>query len=173
MRKALILFLLFFSGCGYTTKAFLGNEKIYVEPVVNSVSITAEDRAYSRYRSYPILIEKALTNQIISEFNIRGGFKVAGKEQASYKLESTIYDYKKETLRYSDAYDVDEQRLRLYVKLKLYDPENKIIKEKTVVGETTYFLKGSLAKSESAAMQDLIEDTARRIVEAISEEWAW
>lgn len=173
MRKTLVVLLLFLLGCGYTTRVFVTDEKIYVKPVVNNISITAETRAYAQYKSYPILIEKTLTNDIISEFNIRGAFKVANEAEASYKLECIVYDYKKEALRYSDADDVSEQRLRLYVKLKLYDAGDKIVKEKTVVGETTYFLTGTLAKSESAAMEEVIDDTARRIVEAISEEWQW
>ena len=92
---------------------------------------------------------------------------------ASYRLESSIYEYRKEALRYSETDRIEEQRLRLYARIKVYDSANELIQEKAIVGDTTYFLSGPYAKSESAAIDDLVADTARRIVEAVSEEWQW
>jgi hypothetical protein len=170
MIKIILVFLML-TGCGYTTRLAVREEKIYIKPALNDISIAFEERAYSEYTSYPLLIEKRLTNTLISEFNIRGAFKVGSEDEASLRLECRIFDYKKESLRYSASDDITEQRLRLYTTIKLFDHDDQVVEEKTIVGDTTYFLTGSYAKSESAAIGDLIEDTARRIVEAVSEEW--
>lgn len=171
--KTLIFFLfLLLSSCGYTTQLSTRKGGIYVKPVVNRIVIASEDRAYSGYSSYPILLEKKLTNSVINEFNIRGGqFTVPNNSPDSYTLECSIYDYRREALRYTDDDSVSEQRLRLYVKVKFYDSDDEIIKEKEIVGEATYFLSGSYAIPESEAIRNLTDDSAKRIVETVSQDW--
>ena len=142
-----------------------------MKPVINKIVIASEDRNYSEYSSYPILLEKKLTNSIISEFNIRGTFSVVKDSSDAYTLECDIYDYKREALRYSDTDAVTEQRLKLYVKLKFYDFRDEMVKEKDILGETAYFLSGPYAVSESKAIENLIGDSAKRIVEAVSQDW--
>ncbi|MCK5289104.1 MAG: hypothetical protein KAJ14_10480, partial [Candidatus Omnitrophica bacterium] len=94
---------------------------------------------------------------------------VVNNDNEALKLICEITDYKKEALSYSkeNRDEVSEQRLRLYVKIKLVDVSGEILKDKIIVGETTYFLTGS----ETAAQEDLIEDTARRVLESVVEEW--
>ena len=171
MRKNIVLLLIFvFMGCGYTTRGFIyKTSKILIEPITNKIDITSEDRKYSGYTTYPILIENRLTNKIVNKFNIDGNLKVVNNDNEALKLICEITDYKKEALSYSkeNRDEVSEQRLRLYVKIKLVDVSGEILKDKIIVGETTYFLTGS----ETAAQEDLIEDTARRVLESVVEEW--
>ncbi len=170
--KGFFIFCLLLVGCGYTTRGFVYNEKsIYISPVVNKVNITEETRAYSSYVSYPILLEKRLTNSLINKFSIESSLKVASTSQDSLNLECQILNYTKEPLRYSNDDRVSEQRLRLVIHFILRDKDGNLLKEKDIIGETTYFLSGVNAKSESEAWTDLIEDTARRIVEAVVEKW--
>ncbi len=159
-------------GCGYTTRGFVydGNTLI-IEPAVSKIDITSESRRYSNYTSFPILIENRLTNELVNRFNIDGGLKVVNTDPKALKLSCEVYEYNKATLRYTDSDDVKEQRLRLYVRMKLVDSEGEDLKVKTIIGETEYFLSGANSKSETAAQIDLIEDTARRILEAVVEEW--
>ena len=172
MKKFIFLCFLLIAGCGYTTRAFLYKEKtIYVTPVVNKVNITSEKRAYSSYNTYPILVEKRLTNALINKFNVDGNLKVVDTKGSSLDLQCKIQNYDKEALRYADNDNVTEQRLRLYVHCDLYDEQGKLIKKRDVIGETTYFLSGKLVKTELSAQTDLIDDTARRIVEAVVEKW--
>ncbi|MCM8824381.1 MAG: LPS assembly lipoprotein LptE [Candidatus Omnitrophica bacterium] len=172
IKKLIWLFLLLFISCGYTTQMYLYRGKsIYIKPVVNNVNITREDRTYSSYSPYPLLLDKDLTNAIITRFNIDGHLKVVSSEEADLRLETYINNYEKEALRYTDTDEVSEQRLRLHVKIVLFDFQNNIIKENNIVGETSYFLSGSLAKSEANACLDLVDDTARRIIEMVIEEW--
>jgi len=173
MNKIFVLLIvLIMSGCGYTTRGFIySDDTIIIDPVVNKIDITSEDREFSGYTSYPRLIENRLTNELVRRFNIDGSLKVVSEDPESLKLTCTINDYTKETLRYTDSDDVEEQRLRLHVHVKLVSSEGKVLKDKVIAGETTYFLSGTRQKSESSAQTDLIEDTARRIIESTSEEW--
>lgn len=169
MKNFLVLLLLIMVGCGYTTRGFIyAEDTIIIKPVINKVDITSESRKYSDYTSFPILIENRLTNEIVSKFNIEGNLKVVSEDINALKLVCTVNDYSKETLRYTDSDVVNEQRLRLHVHIKLTSGEGKVLQDKRVVGETTYYLAGV---SESAAQLDLIDDTARRICEAVTEAW--
>ncbi len=170
MKQILFTLCLLTLGCGYTTKAFIGSGTIYVKPVENNIQITREKRAYSDYQSYPILIEKQLTNAVVDEFRIRSNYTITSNNIGVNTLECSIIDYKREALQYDDFDEVTEQRLRLHVKFKYYNAE-EVLKEKTIVGEASYYLEGTYATSESDAFEELIEDTARRIVEAIADDW--
>jgi outer membrane lipopolysaccharide assembly protein LptE/RlpB len=172
MKKLVILFFIILSGCGYTTRGLIQSEKnIVITPVVNNISITPEGRRYSDFTTYPILIEKKLTNVITNKFNIDGHLKVSDSQKDALKLSCVVTDYKRETTRYTNTEDVKEQKLRLTVHMKLINAQDQTIKEKDVVGETSYFLSGLNSMTETNAQDELIEDTARRIVEAVIEEW--
>lgn len=169
MKNFLVLLLFFIVSCGYTTRGFIYTESsIIIKPAVNKINITSQDRKYSDYVSFPILIENKLTNALVSKFNIDGNLKVVNQSNKALTLVSTVTNYDRETLSYDDINDPDEQRLRLSVQVKLISPEGKILQDRVVVGETTYVLD---TKNESAAQLDLIDDVARRICEAVTEAW--
>ncbi|MDD5583587.1 MAG: LPS assembly lipoprotein LptE [Candidatus Omnitrophica bacterium] len=166
------LCLLSVYGCGYTTKGFMYDRStIMIVPVTNKISITSENRNYASYQSSPVLIEKRFTSALVNKFNIEGHLKVVSSETDALKLECAITQYLKEAVRFTDSDDVKEERLRLIVYMKLYNSKGEIIKEHEVSGESNYFLAGSHRKSESVAQAELIDDAARRIVEAVIEEW--
>ncbi len=166
--KYCLFFLLFLSNCGYTT--FLGEIKnIYVKPVINSIKITKEERAYKEYNLYPLFLDKLLTNRLVEEINLRGAYST--KVSDAYLLKCEIYDFKAEGLRYSDSDEVSEQRLKLYVKVKLFSPQSKLLKKRVIVGQTTYFLSGPYRISQEDAYRNLVKDTAQRIVEFILSDW--
>jgi len=173
MKKSLIFYLFFLIvGCGYSTRGAKYKESaIIIVPATNKIDITSESRKYSGYFSFPILIENRLTNELTNKFNIDGNLKVVSEDPQALKLECEVVSYDKETLRYTDSDEVKEQRLRLRVDIKLTDPQGKALRQQQVMGEATYFLTGSGSKSESAAQNDLIDDTARRILEAVVEAW--
>ncbi len=181
MKKFLVLLFLIIVGCGYTTRGFVYTQStIIIKPVINNIDISSENRKYSDYTSFPILIENRLTNEIVSKFNIEGNLKVVSEDPNALVLVCTVNDYSRDTLRYNNADEVDEQRLRLNTHIKLTDGDGKILQEKSVSGEATYYLEDPntnsndgvvVRRSESAAQLDLIDDTARRICEAVTEEW--
>lgn len=173
MKKNLILVLvLFFVSCGYTTSGSMyAGKKIVIKPVENSIDITSESRQYANYETYPILIENKLTNRIIKDFKREGSLKVVSVGVDALKLTGVITDYRKETLTYTDSEDVEEQRLRLYVDVKLYSASGEVLQNKRVTGEVSYFLSGAKATTETAAQTNLVNDTARRISESVIEQW--
>ena len=173
MFKLFVLFILVaMSSCGYTTRGTIYKEKtIVITPAVNKIDVTLENRDTAGYANFPLLLENRLTNTLVSKFNIDGNLKVVSQDPRALNLTCAIVNYEKEALRYTSAADVEEQRLRLYVEMKLTSPEGKILVEKTAVGETSYFLSGPSQKSETAAQADLVEDTARRIYEAVIQQW--
>ena len=172
MKRLLVIICLVFVGCGYTTRGFhYDGNSIIIKPVANKIDITSESRRYSGYGTYPVLIENRLTNILVNKFNIDGGLKVVNDDPRALRLTCTITDYKKETLRYTDSDDVEEQRLRLYVRMQLQGVDGDTLQKKTIIGEASYFIVGPNQRSETAAQVDLIDDTARRIVEAVVEEW--
>ena len=172
MKRILMLLCFVAAGCGYTTGGLLYQQsKIHIYPVVNKINITREINAYSSLVSYPVLLEKKLTSALTDKFNEDGHLTISDKGSNALNLRCEITNYKKEPLRYTNNDKVIEQRLRLYVHCSLRSPDGKIIKQKYIVGEDSYFLSGKLAKSESAAWGGLITDTARRILEAVVEEW--
>jgi outer membrane lipopolysaccharide assembly protein LptE/RlpB len=167
--KLLLICLIALAGCGYSTKGYKYKEdKIRITPVVNKINITSESRKYSGYTAYPKLIEDRLTSKLVSEFNIQSNLNVVSNLEGALKLECQVTDYKRQTLRYTDSDDPQEQRLRLRVKMKLISSEGETLQEKNVVGQASFFLD---EKSEVAAQAELIDDTARRITEAVVETW--
>lgn len=175
VKKLLLIFLLITAGCGYSTRGYKYQEnRIRIKPVVNAIDITSEGRKYSGYTAYPVLIEDRLTNKLVSEFNIQSNLAVVSKPEQALRLECKVIDYQHNTLRYTDSDDPEEQRLRLKVKMKLFDSEGNLLQDKNITGQTSFFLPGSNSKnekSEVAAQVDLIDDTARRITEAVVEAW--
>lgn len=170
---SVFLLLIFLgSSCVYTTHIDLYPEKsIYIAPVVNKISISEENRSYNNYRSYPLLIEKKLTSAIAEKFSQDGNLRVSSEKNNSLMLYTEIIDYVKESLRYNDNDEIKEQKLKLKVKIKLLNSRGEKVKEQEILGETDYFLSGPYQKTESSAQQELINDTARRIVESIVENW--
>lgn len=167
-----LLFMIYLTGCGYTTKGFAYKEdKIQIVPIVASVEITDEDRRMSGGSDFPVLLEKKLTNAVVAKFNIEGHLRVVKDPQNALRLACVVKDYAKETLRYDEIDDVSEQRLLLKAEVKLKDSFGESLFEKEVIGEATYFLSGPRAKSETQAQEDLIDDTSRKILEAVTDEW--
>lgn len=170
----LVVFCLFFSaGCGYVTSGFNYKEsEIFIKPIANEINIVSEGRKYSGYNSFPRLLEKRLTSVVVEKFNNDGHLRpvsVSGEE--ALELYCSIKKYDKNTLRYADNDEVKEQRLTLEVEARLMSFAGEVLKQRIIVGESSFFLSGPRRKSEEAAQTDLIDDTAKRIVEMVIEEW--
>jgi hypothetical protein len=94
MKKLFVLVFILLCGCGYTTRGFVySSNKIFITPAINKISITTEDRRYSTFTVYPILLEQRLTNKVINRFNVDGHLKVTSKDEDALKLSSEITQY--------------------------------------------------------------------------------
>ncbi|MCM8763721.1 MAG: LPS assembly lipoprotein LptE [Candidatus Omnitrophica bacterium] len=160
-----------FSGCGYTTRSVLPSsfKTIYIPTFVNSIRF---DNTGSEHRTYYPGLEIKITNAVVDRFVYDGNLRVVREENADLKLEGDLVDYLKQPLRYSESDEIEEYRISLVVNLVLKDREGNIVwEEKNFIGDTTYRLSGSLAKTEQEAVGDAAEDLARRIVNRTIEHW--
>lgn len=178
MRKQitqLILLSVFLGGCGYTTRLYIHPEtkKIHVQPFINKIDITTEVSEHRRLITYYPFLENKITQSVIEHFIRDGNLRITKQGEADYILEGELIDFRRDVLRYTEDNIPKEYRLSLVVNLSLWteNKEKVLWQEKDFFGDTTYFVTGSLAKSESLAIDDAIEDLARRIVGRTDEVW--
>ncbi len=173
--KYLLLFATFFlviiSGCGYTTRGSLNPayKTVYIEPVTENIEFTGETQSYSDFRSVPPLLDNSFTSALISRFNLTGGLKVVNKNNADLFLETEITDYIRGGLRYDEQDDIEEYRLKMSFKYKLFNAKNELVKENSLSASTEYNISGG--ETQSQAISDLLDDAARRLTEDIIESW--
>jgi hypothetical protein len=163
------------TGCGYTTRSMIADKfkTIHVASFANKIDFTRETDVANRYRLYRPMLETEITQAVINRFLIDGNLKPAKEESADLTLKGELVEFRRDPLRYTDNDEVEEYRLNLVVYISLRDNrENKLLwEEKNFTGDTTYFTLGSNAKSEDTAINDALNDLARRIVERTVEEW--
>lgn len=163
------------SGCGYSTSRLLPAhyQTIYIEPFQNGIPITQEPNERSGlYTSVPQLEEK-ITQGVIDQFLFDGNLRVITKpELADLRLTGKLLDFYRQAVRRQDDDTVEEYRLNLTASLTLRNREGKLLlQEPNFVADTTYFVSGSLAKSETTSIAELATDFSRRVVEWVIEYW--
>jgi hypothetical protein len=169
------------SGCGYTTRSMLYGKysTIYVTPFLNKVDITQESFSANKYRIYRPMLETDITKKVINRYLFDGNLKPAKEAAADLVLKGELIEYRKDPLSYTnDTENVTEYRINIYVNLSLWDTkENKLLwQENNYNGNYSYFTNynttnSSIQVSEAAAVNNAIEDLARRIVERTVEQW--
>ena len=163
------------TGCGYTTRSFIATKykTIYVAQFSNQIDITRETDASRRYKTYRPRLETDITREVIDRFMFDGNLRIVKEDDADLILNGALIDFRRDVLRYTDDdEEVEEYRISLTVNLSLLDNNRELIwEEQNFIGDTTYFVSGANAKSESAAIEDAIEDLSRRIIERVVEEW--
>ena len=178
VKNYLIIFVLaifFVSGCGYTTHSLLPPhiKKIYVENFKNSINITDEGENRNLYKTYRPRLELDITRAVIDKYILDANLKIALPEDADCILNGELIGFDREALRYDEADNVEQYRIVIYVKIQLKDiKQNKIIWQyNSFAGSFEYYTTGSQAKSESTAVNEAINDLARRIVWETIEVW--
>ncbi len=167
----LALFFIFCAGCGYSThSANLGPiHNIYIEQFKNNVDFGS---ATTRNLYLPLL-EVKVTDAIKKRFLFDGTLKVTKKENAHIILQGGLLNYDRGALRTLENGDVQEYRITITVSLTLIDVKTgeSLWSEPSFSGDATYFTSGSLAKSESAALEDALTDLGRRVIERTVQDW--
>lgn len=170
-----ILILSLISGCGYTTRSMLNPNirNIYIKPFENKIDFGTQDNVYSKLRTYYPQLETDITSAVVERFLLDGNLKVVKEEDADVILNGELVEYRRDVLRYEEDEDVEEYRLNIVVNISLWNKKDNALawQEDRFTGETTYFISGSKAKSESVAIKDGVTDLARRIVERTVENW--
>ena len=159
------------AGCGYSTRSvnLTGARTVYIEPFKNKINFGDE----SRRNLYLPLLENKITNAVTDRFLFDGNLRVVDKDKADLILQGELLNYQRDALRYTDNNDVQEYRITITVSMVLWDnvQQKPLWSEPNFSGDTDYFTTGSLAKSETVALQDALTDLARRIVERTIENW--
>jgi len=178
MRRYLIYLacvLISLGGCGYTSRSLIADKykTIAIPPFTSSIDITSEQQASRGYVTYRPALERDVTKRAIDRFMLDGNLRIVKSEEADLVLIGELKEFVRDAVRYDDDDNVEEYRITITVGVILKDRrENKTVwDDSTVAGDTTYFLTGPNAKSEEAAVNDALDDLARRIVERTVEYW--
>ncbi len=170
-----LVYGLWSSGCGYTTRPGLVSylRTVYVKPFTNSVDFTALESDSQRFPLYRHGMEADVTNAVINRFQFTGLMRPAGPSGADSRLEGELVEFRRDALRYNDSQQVEEWRLNIVVNLRFYDLHTNALlwQEERFTGDTTYFVLGPNAESESGALARATEDLAKRVVERTVESW--
>jgi len=118
-------------------------------------------------------LESDITRAVVDKYLFDGNLKPVEKANADLYLKGELVDFRREPLRYTDQDDVQEYRISISVNLKLINNKTGVViwTEDRFTGESTYFVSGRLAKSDTVGVNDAIADLARRVVERTVEEW--
>ncbi len=171
----IISLLISFCGCGYTTHCLLPPhiKRINVENLKNAIDITGGTSEREAYKTYRPRLELDVTKAVIDKFIFDGNLKISRAEDADLILTGELVDFKREPLRYDEADNIEQYRIIILVSMKLKDiKENKILWQfDRFAGSYEYYTTGSQAKTEATAINEAIDDLARRIVEQTIEIW--
>ncbi|MFH0918406.1 MAG: LPS assembly lipoprotein LptE [Candidatus Omnitrophota bacterium] len=169
------------TGCGYTTRSMLYGKynTIYIAPFLNKVDITQESFSANKYRIYRPMLETDITKKVINRYLFDGNLKPVKEAAADLMLKGELIEYRKDPLSYtSGTENVTEYRINIYVNLSLWDTkENKLLwQESNFNGNYSYFTvdntnSANIKVPEATAVNNAIEDLARRIVERTVEQW--
>lgn len=177
MRRLLAVLgiLSFCAGCGYSTNRLLPThyQTLYVEPFENGIPLTAEISERTGYFSNIPELEEKVTRGVIDRFLFDGNLRiVTDPEKADLRLTGKLLDFYRQAVRRQEDNTVEEYRLNLTASVTLRDREGKLLlQEPNLVADTTYFVTGSLAKSETTSIDELTVDFSRRVVEWVIEYW--
>ena len=170
-----LLVLTVLMGCGYSTGRLLSAEHraIYIEPFQNQIPITEEVSEQHGFQTNLPRLEERVTRGVIDQFLLDGNLRVTTEPKAAdLVLGGIVQDFFRQPLRRLDDNTVEEYRLNLGARLTLRDKKGTLLwKETRLIGDTTYFVSGASAISESTAVDNLITDFSRRVVERVIENW--
>lgn len=174
-RYLVISLCLVLLGCGYTTRSNVSSKyrTIYITPFINKIELSLEDYSANKYRIYRPLLETDVTKSVINKFLFDGNLRPVKEGAADLVLKGELTEFRKDPLRYDDDNNITEYRVNIVVNLSLWDnKENKLSWEESgFSGNATFFITGSQAKSEGQAVNEALDDLARRIVERAVEQW--
>jgi hypothetical protein len=98
---------------------------------------------------------------------------IADPDKADLVLSGALIGVAQDELRQDVNQNVQEYQIRVIVSLSLKDAATgKVLwTEPSFAGESTYFLTGPQATSQSAAIDAALTDLATRVVERTVENW--
>jgi outer membrane lipopolysaccharide assembly protein LptE/RlpB len=162
LQLGLICGLVFIAGCGYTTKAYnlpSTIKTVYIDTFTNN--------------SDEPNIENELRIKLASAFQDEGHIQITSKADADTILSGKINSYSRQAVRYANDQTIEEYRLTINVDFEFTQrvSQQVIVKANSFTGDTSFFLRGSSAKSERTARTDTIDELSHRILNKIVTLW--
>jgi outer membrane lipopolysaccharide assembly protein LptE/RlpB len=155
--------------CGYSTRSSLPE---HIKTVAVVLFVNKIDFQSGKPSSYVPLLEVKAHDAVVNQFLFDGHLRIAETQTADLVLKGDLIGYSRSALRYTDNDDVQEYRISVTMRLTMTDHLGQVLwQESSFTGEASYFLTGSGATSESAAVENAIKDLAKRIVERTVEDW--
>ncbi len=172
---AVFFLVLLLPGCGYTTGSLLPDnlKTIYVDNFKNGISVSSEPSGQHGFRLYRPGVENEVTAAIIDQFIFDGLLQIVNNDNADLVLSGELIDYYKDPLRYDKFDNVEEYRIIVTIKMKLFDnTQNKVMWEvNNFIGYATYRLTGAFAADEEEARETAVKDLAEKVSEKVVEAW--
>ncbi len=163
------------AGCGYSATRLLPAEYqvIYIEPIQNRIPIAQETSEWTGFISNIPKLEEDVTQGLYERFLFDGNLRVTSERStADLILYGELKDFYRQPIRRLNDESVEEYRLNLVAALTLRDAKGELVlEEPALIADTTYFVQGSAAVAESTAVNDLVVDFSRRVVEWVVEYW--
>lgn len=120
------------------------------------------------------LLETETTSAAIQEFQKEGTLQVVGAGNADLILNVTLSDYTLQPISYDSDREKRTDEYRMIIKAKVdcrIAKSGEVLVNKTVAGDTTFTLIGSLSVAKRDSLPAAAEDLAHDIVESIVEVW--
>ncbi len=162
IKRFLVIGLIFICGCGYTTQAYnlpSSIKTVYIETFTNN--------------SDQPNLENELRIRLSEAFQDEGHIKITSKENADTILSGKINAYDRQAMRYANDETVEEYRLSIAVDFEFKQKlsQEVVVKADSFYADTSYYISGSLAKSEKSARTDTVNELAHRILNKIVTLW--
>ena len=157
----LVVSAVLISGCGYAIHSGVRSD-------IKTINIaTFENRTFEHG------LEVELSEVLRKEFIVDGTLSVADASSADVLLSGEIIEYVREPYTYgADETEVEQYRLRIKANVSLREVgKEKPMWEKSVEEDATYYLTGSLAKTEEEAKGLALSELSKEIVSITARPW--
>ena len=162
-------------GCGYSTSRLLpaAYRTIYIEPFQNKIPITREITEVTGYQSNLPQLQEKVARAVISQFLFDGNLRViTNRDAADLVLSGDINGFYRQDVRKTDDNTVEEYRLNVVCSVTLRDKQGAVVfTEPSLVGDISYFVSGPSSMSDASAVNNLMTEFGRRVVERVVENW--
>jgi hypothetical protein len=120
-------------------------------------------------------LQTPVTDALIKRLQADNALQVLPVSEADAVLEGTIVGYGLHPLRFQRGNQEQTREYRLtltaHIILKKSGSGEVIVEDKSVTGETTFFILGDLTTSEHQALPLAADDLGRNIVKLVGEGW--
>ncbi len=157
----LLISLVLISGCGYTIRSGLRTD-------IKAINIaTFENRTYEHE------LEVNLSKVLTKEFILDGNLSVVDASSADVQLSGEVVEYVLEPYTYGpEQSEVGQYRVTVRVNVSLKDvAKGTVMWEQLMEEYDTYYLEGSLAKTEEEATDFALTELAKDIVTRTVRAW--